>query len=272
MPESSFPQPISEQLEELMAGYILNTLSPEEYAEFELYLQENPALSTNMSHLYEIMGLIAHVAPPLSAPTHLRHKILKAAQPSVSSSQVRRKFDFPWERIAIAVVTVLLLVIGIDNYFLRRKLASSQTSIMALQQSESHQRQNLSLMEATVSALQGHETLLFALRGTNAAAKASGSVILDLEAGVALIALRDLPPLDKGDSYHLWAFTADKKIACGTFKTNSSGQIVDKIPVPIEEYTSPVVFMRISRESSTKPVDPTKKVLVMTSESMPSES
>lgn len=266
MSESSSSQPISESIQEWMAGYVLNTLPAEEAEEFERYLHRHPELNETLRELEELMGLVASAAPQVRAPTHLRSKILEIAPPVLEIDRTWH-FSFPhWKSIAAVAAALLLLALGIDNFLLRRKLALREQAIIALQQSESHQRQNVALMKATFSALQGDETYLFSLRGTDAATDASGSVVLDLEAGIALVALQHLPPLPTGEAYHLWAFTEDKKIRCGTFNTDTSGRLVDKVAVPISEYGSPVVFMRISKESSTVPPDSSHKELMMTSE------
>lgn len=266
MSESSSSQPISESIQELMAGYVLNTLSTEEAEEFEQYLHHHPELAAPMRELEELMGLMASAAPPVSAPTRLRSKILAIAQPSPAIAPLWQLPIRHWSRVATVAAALLLLALGIDNYLLRRKLASREQVIIALEKSESHQRQDVALMNATFTALQGDETYLFSLRGTDAATNASGSVVLDLESGIALVALQHLPPLPSGEAYHLWAFTEDKKIPCGTFNTDSSGRIIDQVAVPIPEYTSPVVFMRISKESATVSPDASDKALMMTSE------
>jgi Anti-sigma-K factor rskA len=266
MSESSSSQPISESIQELMAGYVLNTLSAEEAEDFERYLHHHPELATPMRELEELMGLMASAVPPVSAPTRLRSKILKIAQPSPRIAPLWQLPIRHWSRVATVAAALLLLALGIDNCLLRRKLALREQAIIALENSESHQLQNVALMNATFSALQGHETYLFSLRGTDAATDASGSVVLDLESGIALVALQNLPPLPSGEAYHLWAFTEDKKIPCGTFNTDTSGRIVDQVAVPIPEYTSPVVFMRISKDSATVPPDSSHKELMMTSE------
>ncbi len=172
-----------------------------------------------------------------------------------------------WRAIAGSAAALLILGLGIDNYLLRRQLTERNNAITALQQSDSHQNQNVNLMEAAITtALQGSATHVFTLKGTKAANTASGSVILDLKEGVALIALQDLPALPPGESYHLWAFTQTDKILCGTFNTPPSGKIVDKIAIAKDAYNSPVLMMRISKESDQTPPDPSKKQLVMTSE------
>jgi anti-sigma-K factor RskA len=247
MPESSSQQPLPEHLEELTAGYVLNALSPEETAEFERCLQENPELITRIGQLQEVMGLMAQVPPRIPAPAHLKAKIMGAVQSSMAESP--RSIRLPkigWGNVAIAAIALATLGLGLDNYYLRQKLAS---------------------IEMKHNSYQEAETYLFDLKGTPAAVNASGNVVLDLRKGKALLTLQNLPTLPEGEAYHLWAFTQDKKILCGKFNTTPSGQIVSTLPVTIKEYSSAVKFLRISRESIATSAKPKKKSLVMTSES-----
>jgi anti-sigma-K factor RskA len=246
MAESSSPKRTSEHLEELMTGYVLNALSPEETTEFEDYLHENPQISQQLGELQELMGLMAYAPPRMTAPPHLLDKILEATKASAPPPRVVNWTRIPWRRIAAIAVAISVLVLGIDNYLLRRKLA---------------------FIEATVDTLQDLETRGFALKGTKEVSSASGSVVLDLENSRAVIALQKLPPLPQGESYYLWAFTKKKRIFCGQFNTTASGQLIQEVPIPIKEYDSPVLFMQISRESSLIPPSATQKAPVMTSES-----
>lgn len=68
--------PMSEHQEQLMAGYVLNSLSPEETAEVEQQLRTNPALEEELKELREVMGLMAYQPPIHKAPTQLRTRIL----------------------------------------------------------------------------------------------------------------------------------------------------------------------------------------------------
>jgi anti-sigma-K factor RskA len=252
MSESSTP--MSEHIEELTAGYVLNTLSPEEVREFERLLQENPALTSKMTELQELMGLVAYAAPQVSAPKQLRSKVLEAAQnlsPATEAEQVeqikqplpQQKLAFPWNIAAVAAASVSVLFLGVDNYHLRQRLALMQTKLVIQQQEQRADRAD------------------FALRGTPVATAAEGRILLDVKAGKALISLKNLPPAPPGMSYHLWAFMENKKVLCGTFNTSSAGRILDEMPILPKDYPGPILFVRVSRESA----DSSQRVWVMTS-------
>lgn len=246
MSEFSSLQPTTEHLEELMAGYVLNALSATEIVEFEDYLRKNPQLSQRLEELQELMGLIAYAPPTIKAPSHLLDTILEKAQVQSMPLEAVRQHGFPWQRIAAIGAVIAVLILGIDNYLLR---------------------QRLTLMEATIDTIQESETRGFALKGTKNVSNASGSVVLDLEAGKAVLALQKLPALPSGESYSLWAFTQKKKIFCGQFNTTASGQLIQEIVIPIREYDSPVQFMQISRESPQVPASAPQQAPIMTSQS-----
>jgi anti-sigma-K factor RskA len=250
MSESSTP--MSEHIEELTAGYVLNTLSSKEVREFEQLLQENPALAAKMTELQELMGLVAYAAPQVSVPKHLRSKVLEAAQnpsPATAVEHIKQplpkqKPAFPWSIATIAAASVLVLFLGVDNYHLRQRLALMQTKLVTLQQQE-----------------QKADRADFALRGTPVATAAEGRILLDVKAGKALISLKKLPPAPTGMSYRLWAFMENKEVLCGTFNTSSSGRILDEMPISPKDYPGPILSVRVSREFA----DSSQRVWVMTS-------
>lgn len=233
---------MSEQIEELIAGYVLKTISPEEVEELERYLLKNPELRKDISQFEEVMAAIAHTSPRVSAPPRLRDSILQAAEKSVERKKILYFSSWRWQKIAIAALTFFALVLGWENYQLRQQIASVRSNFVALQ---------------------GDENLLFAFKGTSNAPSASGSVLLDLAAGKALVALQNLPPLSKGKFYQLWAISENKKIPCGKVNSNSLGRVVERIPIPIEEYTDPVSSMLITIESSPNPLYPSDAVVML---------
>lgn len=251
----SSPQPKAEYLEELMAGYVLDALSMSETAEFESYLQADPQIAQQLADMQQVMGLIAYSAPSLQAPTDLWEKILAATETTETTQTAETKATpfvpssffsrISWPKVAIIGGAIALLGMGIDNLLLR---------------------QRLTLMEAAVHQSEV-ETRGFALQGTQAVSHASGSVVLDLESGKAVIALHQLPALPPGQTYSLWAITQHKKVFCGKFNTNASGHLIQEVPIPIKEYDSTVVAMEISRESANSPHSPRQSTLVMVSKS-----
>ena len=55
---------MNEQIEELLAVYVLGGLSPEEEAEVEAYLAENPQAVALLEEAYATAALLPYTAPP----------------------------------------------------------------------------------------------------------------------------------------------------------------------------------------------------------------
>jgi anti-sigma-K factor RskA len=217
---------MSERLEELMTGYVLHSLTREEEAELQAILTKNPELRAKIQELETVIGLIAYSVSPVAVPVSLRHKIVDIGKKQPESVR-------DWRNLAIASLTILALALGLSNYSLRQQIAS----------------------------LEFPETQVFALQGKGN--EAIGSITLNLEEGNAAIDLRELPSLSSGKYYQMWAVTDDKVIPCGQLQSQGS-RTIDRIPIPIAEYSSPVRSLKITLESTPTPRQPSQKV-VMTS-------
>jgi Anti-sigma-K factor rskA len=255
-----------EYLEELLTGYILNALSCADKVKLESYIEADPTLIQRLEELQEVMGLIAH-SSQTPAPPQLRERVLNIPQrsalpmaiatpqypivpaPPVSVVTPRRS-RLSWQKVGAGMAAALAVVVG-TNFFLLD--------------------QQLSKIEAELTAAEGNlseEDYTFDLKSNQMGSSAVAKVYVDIDENMVMIGVQNLPPLPPGEAYHLWGFTADQQqILCGRFNTDRAGQFVDRLSVPPGSYDSPVKFMRISREPIVPSSDPTKRVLVMTSES-----
>ena len=76
---SSSLKHLPEQVEELIIGYVLGNLSPEEAEEFRPLLAKNPQLATQVNLWQEALELLPYALPEVEPPPHLRSAILSAA-------------------------------------------------------------------------------------------------------------------------------------------------------------------------------------------------
>jgi anti-sigma-K factor RskA len=264
-PTGKSPQPTDEYLEDLLAGYALSALTPEETAELESYLAANPDLRQKVDALQEVMGLMAGSAR-MTAPPHLRSRILAIPHtpmlkqtpleqppqlghhPQSDQHPIKGQRRSGAQRIGAAIAALLLVTLGVNNYLLYQRLTFLEAEVAEHQASESNYTFELKSQKA----------------GSNAVAK----VVIDIDAGELIVGVRGLPPLSAEEAYYLWAFTANqKKIFCGRFNTDASGQLVEQLSVRPEEYSDPIKFMRISREPVVTLPNSQQRVLVLTSES-----
>jgi hypothetical protein len=73
---------------DLVAGYILNDLSPEEVDHLNQALVENQALAEELDAFQEAIALLPYDMPLLEPSTRLRDKIISAASQSITSETV----------------------------------------------------------------------------------------------------------------------------------------------------------------------------------------
>ncbi|WP_287128257.1 anti-sigma factor domain-containing protein [Candidatus Cyanaurora vandensis] len=204
-----FPQP--EQ--ELIAGYVLGNLSPEEQQLFNQLLQAKPALDTEVERLQATLGLLPYALPDTEpGPTPaLRARILQAAQ--ATAPPVRQ---FPWTQALIGLAAVGVVVLGLDNYQLRQGLTTTQAQL-------AQERDVLAM-------LQQPQTQLVTMKGMAEGAQASGSILITPGTSEAVLLLQNLPPLTEGQVYRLWRVFANQPEARGDFTPGPQGTVFIKLP------------------------------------------
>ncbi len=205
----------SEQLQLLIAGYVLGDLTLEEAAEFEQLLAQDPAIAEEVAQM-QIALETAYAPPEVLPPAHLRSAILASAdavsEPRMAAIKPRRN----WGGRAIAVAAAALIVaLAVNNYRLWKALQTAR-------------------LEAQ------YATLTYSLQPTTAE---SGTAIVAINPNSlkATLEVRNLPPLPPGKVYVLWTvlepnapFTTDAKNAILTevFEVDDRGSFSRTITVP----------------------------------------
>ena len=80
--------PLSNELQELAAGYVSDDLEPADVAQVERLMGENPALRKEIRQLQAIMGAMASSVPQMKPPSHLLDKIMAEIDPPKADLQV----------------------------------------------------------------------------------------------------------------------------------------------------------------------------------------
>ncbi len=254
---------ISESHYELIAGYALDTLTAEERLATEGLLAADPALQEALAQYQAVMAMMAEATTPVKAPATLRSRIMQAVEPPThltphpSDRPIATVTRLPrrspnWYGLTAGAAALMAVAFSIDNYRLRQQVGKTQTEMAQLAIAEEHK----------------HQYDAFRLKAKAEDDPAKGLVAVNLKKGEVEISLDDLPPLKPDEAYHLWAFTKDnKKILFGRFTPSANGAINETIVLRPEDYPSGIQFMRVSREPSVTPPDPSRRVLVLTSES-----
>jgi anti-sigma-K factor RskA len=219
-----------ERTQVLIAGYVLGNLEPEEIEELEGLMNGHPELLVEIDRQCLAIEAIGLSATPIKPPEALRAALVTDLRKWNSRSKT--PFLARWAWVAAAV---LLFGVGLDSFLLRQRLQPAQEIVAILEQPNSR---------------------LFSLRGTGRAADASGSIVMDIDAKTAIVAIRGLPQLEDKKQYHLWAVADGRKIFCGGFKPNGSS-VLERIPLPSGLYSLVVSQLTVTAEAATSTDHPT---------------
>jgi anti-sigma-K factor RskA len=236
---------LSEELQLLVAGYVLGDLDPEEAAEFEQFLRENPAIAAEVAQMQAALETTFAV-PEVSPPAHLRASILSQAETtpeetnrSTSAPVTLRRPRILWRRVMDVAAAGLILALGINNYRLWQTLQTTQAT------------------------LQQYPLLTYRLNAIQAGSDASAQVVVNPNRLEATLAVENLPPLPPGKVYALWTvlepnvpFTTDSKQAILTevFQVDREGTVSKTISVPQVYRSSGVVTkVAVTIEDATSP-------------------
>ncbi len=228
--------------EERMVHYVLGELPRDEAEAFEARMVADAALRAGVRRFANTLELLPYgvVTEP---PPELRAAVLRAAQTQATAARApvraRPARRIVWSRFAAATAAAIALALGIDAYRLRSELAL-QRDVTALLQEPNVVRS-------------------FTLAATGRVDRASGSVILDLDAKKGAAVLRRLPLLPAERVYRLWARVGDANVPCGDFVAGSDGTVRAPFQVPVESYKAPIdgLFVTVEpRTGSDRPTGP----------------
>lgn len=223
----------ADELQLLIAGYVLCDLSPEEMIAFEQRLAHDPNLALAVAQLQHALEA-AYDTPEVAPPEHLKSAIL-AAHSTASPPQrrqnapARTRSTGRWTRWLGATAAALIAGLGFNNYRLWQEVKTLRS-------------------EAPTS------TLAFTLQPTDTALAASAQVVVNPDTLEAALTVTGLPPLPPGKVYVLWTvvapnapFTTDQKNAILTqvFTVDGEGQLSQEIPVP-KVYRDPATVKAIA--------------------------
>ncbi len=219
-----------EELQQLIAGYVLYTLGPEESAILEELMRNNPEVQKEIERMQTALEL-TFMPPEVQPPTDLRSQILNLAHPEsqqtvISSVINEAPISLPAPRrtqrrgllIGLGAIAASLIVgLSISNYALWRSLQFAR------------------------SQLQPSEAVVVALEPTADGSPVAATVALDPANLQATLNIENLPPLPEGQVYVLWTvleadapFTTDAKnaILTETFRVDDQDTQLQQIALP----------------------------------------
>lgn len=223
-----------ERFLELLQESLLGGLSPDEESALDTELERRgPAGERARRELAQALGMLALDAPPVDPPGRLRERVLAATrgspgaggEPQVVRLQPR---DRPWAAWAAAgIAASLALFLGVSNLRLR-----DRADRLALEVEEARDRlagadtvaARLADLRSELELLSGPGSSVHSLAGTGPSPEARARVFLDPATGRAILFAYDLPILQPGDIYELWAIHDGTPRPAGTFRPGAGGR------------------------------------------------
>jgi anti-sigma-K factor RskA len=203
---------------ELLPGYALGSLSPEEAEAVRVHLAHCRDCRAELAKYQDVTGSLGLAAAEHEPPPDLEARLLEriaseatrsALRPRRSAAALQRR-SAPWRAhpVAAAVAAALILALGATNVVLLTKLPRPRSA--------------------------GPSLVTVALVGTNAARGAYGTIVLDMDDNRGVLAVRGLEPLDPGRQYQLWITRGSERRSGGLFSVTDDGYGSLQITVPRE--------------------------------------
>ena len=231
-------KPLSEEEEQLAAGYVLGDLTDAEVTRLEELLADNPALQQEIQAVQTSMDLLTQSLPTVQPPASLRAKIV--ASPEFAPSSSRR--SSPFIKVLAGLGAIALLLLSADNWRLRYQLGLAQQVSP----------------DRVAAILQQPNSRLIALTGNDSAA--AGTLLFTPGRWQeVIVSFGDLPPLPPDQVYRMWlALENGEIIYCGEFNTESDGSVFVRFTppeTPPEGVKTTELFVTI--DASAESPDPT---------------
>jgi anti-sigma-K factor RskA len=243
----------NESWNELLAGYVLGDLTPEEAVQVKQYLDTYPELLSEVKALQATLSLLPLALPETSLPSSFGAELVQAAESRVAhvSTQDSASRQKSWRRWMVAIfgvaVTFITIGLGYDSYRLRKELAIV--------------RANFKQQAELATLTQQSNNRIFALKAMDKTQSASGSLVVAPKGQLVLLTIQNLHPLPPGQVYRLWAFSQGKEMTCGDFNANSEGRVFLQMPLEDLLVQTPTVFITIE-SSEMNPHSKGMKVMV----------
>jgi len=254
------PESIESQ-NELLAGYVLGDLSPEESAAVEQQLQDDPDLAAEVEQLQATMSLMALETPAVAPPPGLRDRILaQVTEPipsptKVSDPAIRGNilpFRFGARELLTGAAAIALALLGISNFQMQQRLASVE--------------QEFAEYQDAIALLQQPQNRLLSIQSVSdtMSSEGMGSLVIAPEQDAAILTLQNLEMPPEGMVYRMWAFVDGEKVDCTDFVPDASGQVFLQVPLEGWEGANSVVINIESAGSQ----EPETAEMVLTGESL----
>ena len=262
MTEYKYPQ----EWEELLAGYVLDDLEPEEVTALQEIIVNHPEIITEIDRLQETLAILPLGLSPSYPSKELRDRIASVAIPQAVESQVTASTatglkksahrQNVWKLVSIslgsisAITAIALIALSIDNYQMRQQTAANQVELQKYKQA--------------IALLEGVDNRMITLKGMGAIPAATGSVMIAPSEKTAMISIQNLTQISQETSYRLWAIVDGKKVDCAQFRPDPQGNVFIKVPLgnALKQSTTVIITVEQNSDPNKNSSEPTGEMVM----------
>lgn len=241
---------------ELAPLYALGLLDEQQSRWVEDQIAESPELASELADLQEAVAAISYEASSAPIAPDLKDRLFQQLDRDASPTLPDNVLPFHratavrtsgnrrnrWLRLGGAIAAMATIVLLADNVRLRQQVQQEQ---------------------ATVEALRQPSSLTYALKGTENAADASGSLVVNSRQNAIVLLVQNLPELPVGQAYRLWAIPqgATKPLYCGQF-TSRATETTLRWSALDAGCSATIAQILVTAESSTAPPVPAGQLVL----------
>lgn len=209
-------------VEALIPAYAIGALDSEEARQVEAHLARCATCRALLAQYNQLAEDMLYAVPPVPVPDQVEAALRRELDTSPEKPAARPRAAFPFPRLAayLAAAAVLLLFLG--NGVLLHRVNRLEAEARA---------------QATALAVLARAPAVV-LRGDAPAPAAEGVLYLQPDTNLALLHVRNLPPVPEGKAYQVWLIHNGKRDSGGLFHVDEKGEAVLLIraPRPLAEY------------------------------------
>jgi len=259
---------------ELAPLYALDLLDDDDRRWVEAQVIEYPELAAELAEHQLAVNTLPYAIPPVPLAADLKERLFQrlAEEPATipttaplslpTPSNASNPHDRPAATPTLASTAQSVAPVGVtpirrrNVVWLQAAGAIAAIAAIALLLDNYRLRQNLETDAAIVATFQQPNSVVYTLKGTEKAAQASGSLVVNASDKTAVFLVQNLPALPDGQAYRLWAIAkgATKPTYCGQFNNNRTGTVRWSLPENI--CSANVPQMLITAELATAPPVP----------------
>lgn len=221
-----------EELKANAAGYVLDSLDPEERRAFESHLAGCAECAAEVASLRPVVGALATAVPQVTPRAELRERILGAAARAGAEAHIHdRKPPAAWAWLPLAAAIVIAIGAAVYVVRLQREMGELQARFDQAQ--------------ATTAVLAAPDLARIDLQGQPVAPDARARALWSRSRGLVFTAA-NLPPAPAGKAYQVWVVTAQAPISAGLLTADPSGVGTQYYMTPVD--IAPPVAVAVTLE------------------------